>query len=198
MEDNIVRCKWCLDNELALIYHDEEWGVPVHDDRKHFEYLMMEVMQCGLSWNLMLKKREIFRQCFDNFDYEKIVEYKEEDIERILNFPDMIRSRRKIEAIIHNSHKYIDIINEFGSFDDYLWGFTGHKSMVYRKHRVQWQAVNELSDAVSKDLKKRGLKYLGSITVFAHLQACGIINDHEYTCFMYQRLIKNENTLFVD
>lgn len=193
-----VRCEWCLGNELSLKYHDEEWGNPLHDDKKHFEYLLMEVMQCGLNWNMMLKKREVFRACFDDFDFHKIARYSEEDIERILAFPEMIRSRRKIEAIINNAGKFLAIISEFGSFDHYIWGFSQHKSMVYRKHREIWQASNELSDRLSSDMKKRGFKYLGSITVFSHLQACGIINDHVYECYKYDQLIRNADTQFVD
>ena len=184
------RCPWCLINDVEIMYHDEEWGVPVHDDRKQFEFLMMEVMQCGLSWDTVLKKRDIFRACFDQFDFDKIAEYTEADVERILNTPGMIRSRRKIEAVIVNAHCVQQIRKEYGSFSDYLWGWTKGKTLLYRGHELgNIPASNELSDRISRDLKKRGLKYIGSVTIYAHLQACGIINDHIKECDCYQRLI---------
>ena len=150
----------------------------------------MEVMQCGLSWDTVLKKREIFRACFDYFDYDKIASYSEQDIERIMNTPGVIRSRRKIEAIIGNARCVQQIRKEFGSFSDYLWGFTGGKTLLYKGHELgNVPASNALSDKISKDLKKRGMKYLGSVTVYAHLQASGIINDHAKDCHCYKRLI---------
>lgn len=184
------RCPWCLINDVEIMYHDEEWGVPVHDDRKQFEFLMMEVMQCGLSWDTVLKKREIFRACFDQFDFDKIAEYTEADVERILNTPGMIRSRRKIEAVIGNARCVQQIRKEYESFSDYLWGWTKGKTLLYRGHELgNIPASNGLSDRISRDLKKRGLKYIGSVTIYAHLQACGIINDHIKECDCYQRLI---------
>lgn len=182
------RCGWCQSNELDKAYHDGEWGVPLHDDQKQFEFLMMEVMQCGLSWNLMLKKREIFRQCFDEFDYRKVAEYGEKKIEEIMETPGMIRSRRKIQAVISNARVFLSIMEEFGSFDRYLWNYTDGKTLVYKSHQTQWVASNELSDRISKDLRRRGFKYLGSITVYSHLQACGMINDHEERCFRYREI----------
>ena len=185
------RCPWCLINELETKYHDEEWGVPVHDDQKQFEYLMMEVMQCGLSWDTVLKKREIFRACFDRFDFDKVAAYSEEDVERIMNTTGMIRSRRKIEAVIGNARIVQQIRKEFGSFSDYLWGDTGGKTLLYKGHELgHVPASNALSEKISKDLKKRGMKYLGPVTVYAHLQACGIINDHQKDCDCYQRLVE--------
>lgn len=193
------RCAWCCDNGIVQKYHDEEWGIPLHDDRKHFEYISMEVMQCGLNWTLMLKKRDIFQKCFLNFDYEKIAAFTKEDIERIMNEEGMIRSIRKIEAIIGNAKAFLNIIQEFGSFDNYIWSFSDHKTVIYTKHfRGEWEASNELSDKLSKDLKKRGFKYLGSITVFSHLQACGIINDHSPDCYMYDKLIRMGNVRFIN
>ena len=184
------RCPWCTCNEKMIRYHDEEWGVPVYDDQKQFEFLMMEVMQCGLNWNMMIQKREIFRECFDRFDYNKVAEYQEAEIERILNTEGMIRSRRKIEAVIHNARCFQKIREEFGSFSDYIWGFTGGKTYLYTGHQKgEIPARNGLSDQISKDLKKRGLKYMGSITVYSHLQACGIINDHLETCGRYRELL---------
>lgn len=184
------RCPWCTCNEKMIRYHDEEWGVPVYDDQKQFEFLMMEVMQCGLNWNMMIQKREIFREYFDRFDYNKVAEYQEAEIERILNTEGMIRSRRKIEAVIHNARCFQKIREEFGSFSDYIWGFTGGKTYLYTGHQKgEIPARNGLSDRISKDLKKRGLKYMGSITVYSHLQACGIINDHLETCGRYRELL---------
>ena len=159
-------------------YHDEEWGVPLHDDQKQFEFLMMEVMQCGLNWNMMIQKREVFRECFAEFDFDKVAEYGEEDIERIMNTEGMIRSRRKIEAVIHNARCFQKIQDEYGSFSEYIWGFTKGKT-----------------DRVSKDLKKRGMKYMGSVTVYSHLQACGIINDHMESCFRYPQLLEMSDTV---
>ena len=195
----MTRCPWCQINNLEIKYHDKEWGVPVHDDRKQFEYLMLEVMQCGLSWDMVLKKREIFRTCFDGFDFDKIAEYSESDIERIMDTPGMIRSRRKIEAVIGNARCVRQIRKEFSSFSDYLWSWTNGKMLLYRGHELgNIPASNELSDQISKDLKKRGLKYIGSVTVYAHLQACGIINDHIRECDRYQWLIDQCDTEIVE
>lgn len=183
------KCNWCKDGGINEEYHDKEWGIPLHDDRKHFEFLMMEVMQCGLNWTMMLKKRETFRKCFDDFDYEKIALYGDADIDRIMETGDMIKSIRKIRAVIDNARAYKKIIDEFGSFDEFLWGYSGYKSIIYENHRMVPVASNDLSDVVSKELKKRGFKYLGSITVYSHLQACGIINDHDIHCFRYRQII---------
>ena len=193
------RCPWCLINELEIKYHDEEWGVPVHDDQKQFEYLMMEVMQCGLSWDTVLKKREIFRACFDGFDFDKIAAYREADVERIMNTTGMIRSRRKIEAVIGNARIVQQIREDFGSFSDYLWGYTGGKTLLYKGHETgNVPASNALSEKISKDLKKRGMKYLGPVTVYAHLQACGIINDHQKDCDCYRRLIEEYPVEYIE
>lgn len=192
------RCPWCLINEIEIKYHDEEWGVPVHDDTKQFEYLMLEVMQCGLSWDTVLKKREIFRACFDGFNYEKIASYTENDIERIMNAAGMIRSQRKIEAIINNALIFLKIREEFGTFSQYVWGWTGGKTIVYRGHESgELPASNDLSDKIAADLKKRGMKYLGSITVYSHLQASGVINDHVKDCDRYKHLVETFPTMLV-
>ena len=148
----MTRCPWCLINDLQIKYHDEEWGVPVHDDRKQFEYLMLEVIQCGLSWDTVLKKRVIFRACFDGFDFDKIAEYDQADIERIMDTPGMIHSRRKIEAVIGNARCVRQIRKEFGSFSEYLWSWTKGKMLLYRGHELgNIPASNELSDRISKD-----------------------------------------------
>lgn len=195
MEDeNITRCPWGENNDLLRRYHDEEWGVPLYDDNRQFEFLMMEVMQCGLNWNMMLKKRDVFRACFDDFDFEKVAQYGEKDIERIMNTPGMIHSPGKIAAVIHNAQCFLKIRDEFGSFSSYIWGFTKGKTYLYSGHQKgNLPAKNGLSDTVSKDLKKRGLKYMGSVTVYSHLQACGIINDHCKTCYRFEELIKISN-----
>lgn len=185
------RCSWCLCNEKMMKYHDEEWGVPLYDDRKQFEFLMMEVMQCGLNWNMMVQKREIFRKCFDDFDYQNVAEYTEEDIQRIMETEGMIRSERKIRAVIHNAQCFMKVREKFGTFSDYLWGFSKGKVILYMGHQKgKIPAKNGLSDKISRDLKKRGFKYLGSVTVYAHLQACGIINDHTEGCFRYQEVME--------
>lgn len=192
------RCEWCLDGGIVQKYHDEEWGIPLHDDKRHFEYISMEVMQCGLNWTMMLKKREIFSECFHSFDFETVACFDEDKVEQILQREGMIKSRRKVEAIIHNARCFLAIRKEFGSFDSYLWSFTGNRTLVYRQHQEgQMEARNDLSDTVSKDLKKRGFKYLGSITVYSHLQACGIINDHHCECWMYQDLVGKGNVEYV-
>lgn len=186
----MAKCEWCMCNDLMIKYHDEEWGTPLHDDRKQFEFLMMEVMQCGLSWNMMIQKREIFRSCFDDFDYNKIVSYEEADIQRILKTEGMIRSRRKVEAVIHNAVCFLKLREEFGSFSEYLWNYSKGRCILYTGHQKgNIPARNGLSDTISKDLKKRGFKYLGPVTVYSHLQACGIINDHSESCFRYSELV---------
>ena len=191
----MYRCTWCLMNELETKYHDEEWGVPVHDDIKQFEYLMLEVMQCGLSWDIVLKRREVFRAVFDGFDYDKISSYTERDIERIMNTEGVIRSRKKIEAIIHNARVFREIRGEFGSFSEYLWSYTGGKTLLYSGHENgNIPASNELSDKISANLKRRGMKFLGSITIYAHLQASGVINDHIKECHRYKSLIEKYPT----
>ena len=147
-------CEWGFAFEAMKKYHDTEWGIPVHDDRVMFEHLMMEAMQCGLSWSLMIKKREIFRQCFAGFDYDKIAEFTETDIDRIMNTGGMIRSRRKIEAVINNARCYRQVREEFGSFCEYIWGFSGGKTILYQGHGAGPIPVsNGLSDKISRDLK---------------------------------------------
>ena len=189
-------CDWDTTSEANIRYHDNEWGIPLHDDRGQFEFLMMEVMQCGLNWNMMINKREIFRGCFDNFEYDRIAAYDEVDIERILNTEGMIRSRRKIEAVINNARCFQKIREEYGSFDEYLWSYSGGKTILYQKHAEGYIPVsNGLSDKISRDLKKRGFKYLGTITIYSHLQACGIINDHDKNCPRYKEIVDNYPTV---
>ena len=183
-------------NEKNRVYHDTEWGIPVHDDRHMFEHLAVENMQCGLSWDLMLKKREIFRECFDNFDYDKIAAYDDRDVESILATEGIIKSRRKVEAVINNARCYRKIREEFGSFCDYLWAYSDGKTILYAGHDTGRVPVsNGLSDRISKDLKKRGFKYVGAITIYSHLQACGIINDHDAECPCRKSINDNHPTV---
>ena len=178
------RCPWCGNDELYVKYHDEEWGVPVHDDKKHFEFLVLESAQAGLNWLTILRKRENYRKDYDGFDYNKVALYDENKINELMQDAGIIRNRRKIEASINNAKCFIEIQKEFGSFDNYIWGFVNNSPVVNNWHDIsEVPATSELSDKVSKDLKSRGFKFLGTTTVYAHLQATGIINDHLISCF---------------
>lgn len=189
-------CGWANTDPLDKVYHDTEWGIPVHDDRHMFEHLILECMQCGLSWALMLKKREIFRKCFDNFDYDRIADYNEADVERILNTEGMIRSPRKVNAIINNARCYQKVREEFGTFCDYIWSYSDGKTILYQGHDAGRIPVsNGLSARISKDLKKRGFKYVGPVTIYSHLQACGIINDHDKDCPCRKKILDRYPTV---
>ena len=189
-------CDWALSDERNRKYHDTEWGVPVHDDRQMFEHLTLECLQCGLSWSLMMKKREIFRRCFENFDCEKIAAYGEEDVRRILDTEGMLKSERKIRAVIGNARCYREIREEFGSFCAYLWSYTAGKTILYEGHAEGKIPVsNGLSDRISRDLIKRGFKFVGAVTIYSHLQACGLINDHASDCPCFHRINENYPTV---
>ncbi|MBQ1356272.1 MAG: DNA-3-methyladenine glycosylase I [Solobacterium sp.] len=189
-------CDRVFRDDLNRDYHDNEWGIPVHDDRHMFEHLTMECLQCGLSWGLMMKKREIFRACFDNFDYDRIAVYDDSDVQRILSTPGMIRSEPKIRAIINNARCYRDVRAEYGSFCDYLWGYTDGNTILYDGHgEGHIPARNGLSERISADLKKRGFKFVGPVTIYSHLQACGIINDHASDCPCYHRINSSHPTI---
>ncbi len=183
------RCPWGFKDPLLLKYHDEEWGVPVHNETKHFEFLLLEAMQAGLSWMTVLRKRQEFKHSFDNFNPALIAEYSEDKIRDLMNNPGIIRNIRKIEAAINNARMFLKAAEEFGSFDSYIWSFTGNKTI-----HNQWEKINELpvftalSDRISADLKKRGFRFIGTTTVYAHLQAIGIVNDHLISCFRYEEL----------
>lgn len=180
------RCSWCLGNELYEKYHDEEWGIPVHDDRKHFEFLVLESAQAGLSWITILKKRENYRQAYDGFNVEKVAMYGEEKIEELLKNHGIIRNRKKIEASINNAKRFLEVRKEWGSFDNYIWSFVDYKQIInHWEDLSQVPATTELSDRISKDLKKRGFNFLGSTIVYAHIQAIGLVNDHVVSCFRY-------------
>ena len=189
-------CNSWWKTKIDEIYHNTEWGRPIHDDHKQFEFLMLEVMQCGLSWQLMLKKRAIFHQCFDRFDFDKIARYTAKDIKRIFNTPDMIRSERKIKAVIQNAQAFLRIRKEFGSFSKFLWNYTDGKTIIYTGHaREKVPAANGLSLRISQDLKKRGFTFLGPVTVYSHLQACGIINDHSIDCPLFEQINQHYPTI---
>ena len=178
------RCHWADPNsELYLAYHDREWGVPEHDDRNLFEMLILEGFQAGLSWITILKKREAFRQAFDNFDPVLVAEYSPEKLETLMSNPGIVRNRRKIEASVQNAKVFLEVQKEFGSFDRYLWGFTQGQVILNTDDVVR--ASTELSDRISKDLKRRGMKFVGTVIIYSFLQAVGVVNDHETGCWCY-------------
>ncbi len=177
------RCTWVnLKNPLYIKYHDEEWGKPVYDDNKLFEMLLLESFQAGLSWECILNKREAFKKAFDNFDYEKVSNYNEVKIEKLLNNKDIIRNKRKITATIKNAKIFMKIQKEYNSFSNYLWHFTNNK-IIYETGKT----TSPLSDTISKNLKKRGMKFVGTTIIYSYLQAVGIINSHEESCFLYKK-----------
>lgn len=183
------RCGWCEGDSLYEQYHDEEWGVPVYDDDKLFEFLILETFQAGLSWITILRKRENFRSAFDGFDYKKIARYDENKIENLLQDEGIIRNRLKIRATVTNAQAFIETQKEFGSFSDYIWGYTDGKPLKNSIKSYQEAPANTpLSDQISKDLKKRGFKFVGSTVVYAHMQATGMVNDHEVSCFRYHEV----------
>lgn len=177
-----VTCSWPT-TPLYQAYHDYEWGRPIHDDQRQFEHLCLESLQCGLSWLTILNKRDVIRQCFEHFNVDAVAQYTETDIERIMSTEGMLKSRKKIEAIINNAQAFQRIQDEFGSFCEYIWAFTNHKTLIYKGHSEgRVPAKNELSTRISKDLKKRGFKFVGPVTLYSHLQASGLINDHGKDC----------------
>jgi len=185
------RCEWSGTDPLYLEYHDREWGVPVHDDRRLFEMLILEGTQAGLSWFTILKKREAFREAFDRFDPSRVAKYDGRKIRELLRNAGIIRNRMKIQAAVQNARAFLEVVDEFGSFDRYIWRFVGGKSIQNRRARLNdIPARTEGSDALSKDLKKRGFKFVGSTICYAFMQAVGMVNDHVTGCFRYKE-IKN-------
>jgi DNA-3-methyladenine glycosylase I len=186
------RCGWSESTfEGYEKYHDEEWGVPVHDDSKHFEFLILEGAQAGLSWATILKRREGYRHAFAGFDPEKVARYTQEKIEKLLLDVGIIRNRLKVQSAVSNAQKYLAMQKEFGSFDKYIWQFVGGKPIINkRKNLREIPATSKESDALSKDLKKRGFKFVGSTIMYAHMQACGLVNDHTTDCFRYNEVMK--------
>lgn len=180
------RCGWCTGFDAYVEYHDKEWGVPVHDDRKHFEFLILEGAQAGLSWSTILKRREGYRMAFADFDPALVAKYDEQKIEELLQDEGIIRNKLKVRSAVRNAQLFLEIQSEFGSFDKYIWRFVGASPIINK-----WKSLSELpatsaeSDALAKDLKKRGFKFCGSTIMYAHMQACGLINDHLTSCFRY-------------
>lgn len=182
-----TRCNWVSNDELYIKYHDEEWGKPVYDDKVLFEFLVLESFQAGLSWITILKKRENFRKAFDNFNHKKIVKYNDAKIEELMQNEGIIRHRGKIEATINNARVFHEIQKEFGSFSEYLWSYVNRKPIDNKLKSIKDAvAKTEISDALAKDLKKRGFKFMGSTTVYAFMQAIGMVNDHVTSCFCYK------------
>ncbi|GLB52636.1 DNA-3-methyladenine glycosylase I [Neptunitalea chrysea] len=184
------RCGWCVGDILYEKYHDEEWGVPIHDDDKLFEFLILETFQAGLSWITILRKRENFRAALDQFNYKKIALYDNHKFEELLQNEGIIRNKLKIKATITNAQAFIKIQEEFGSFSNYIWSFVDHTPIINTVINYKDAPANTpLSDAISKDLKKRGFKFVGSTVIYAHMQATGMVNDHEVDCFRYNEVI---------
>jgi len=183
------RCPWCGDDPLYVRYHDEEWGTPVHDERTHFEFLLLETQQAGLSWRTILGKREAYRRAFANFEPERVALYSEKEIEHLLLDAGLIRNRRKLEAAVTNAGAFLTIQQQYGSFDTWIWSFTGGKPVTNH-----WETVSEiptrteLSDTISAEMRKAGFVFVGSVTIYAHLQAIGIVNDHLVSCFRHSQL----------
>src|SRR5687768_14146114 len=184
------RCAWCLKFEQYIEYHDKEWGVPVHDDRTHFEFLILEGAQAGLSWSTILKKREGYRKAFANFDAQKVSRFTEARIQKILQDPGIVRNKLKVNAAVNNAKRFMELQKEYGSFDKYIWSFVNNKPIVNeRKSLKEIPATTSESDALSKDLIKRGFKFVGSTVIYAHMQACGLVNDHLITCWRYKMVL---------
>lgn len=186
---NKNRCSWCGEDPLYMKYHDKEWGVPVYEDDKLFEFLILETFQAGLSWITVLRKRENFRKAFDDFNYQKIAKYNEKKFDKLMNDTGIIRNKLKIKATISNATAFIIVQKEFGSFSKYIWSFVDHKPI-----ENSWRSLDEipakttLSDRISTDLKKRGFKFVGSTIIYAHMQATGMVNDHIVDCFRFKEL----------
>ncbi len=187
-QDTYIRCDWATHSELESAYHDQEWGRPVYDDRKLFEFLILEGKQAGLSWSTILVKRETLRQAFDDFDPAIIVQYDEKKIEELMQNPGVIRNRLKIKAVIDNAKIYYKVVELYGSLSDFFWGYVDHKPI-----QNQWTSISqvpartELSDRISQDLKKLGFKFVGSTSIYAFMQSIGMVNDHLTSCFLYNQ-----------
>jgi len=186
---NIKRCDWCERDELYMKYHDKEWGIPIHSDRKLFEFLILEGAQAGLSWITVLRKREAYREAFDRFDYNKIANYNEHKIQSLLKNPGIIRNRLKIHSVVQNARAFIEVRKEFGTFNKYIWQFVDGKPIQNSwKNLKQLPARTEISDILSNDLKRRGFNFVGSTICYAHMQATGMVNDHITSCFRHKEI----------
>jgi DNA-3-methyladenine glycosylase I len=185
------RCEWCLKNDLYMNYHDTEWGVPVHDDRLLFEFLILEGVQAGLSWLTILRKRENYRLAYDGFDPEIIARYDERKMSDLLQDAGIIRNKQKISASVNNARRFLEIQKEFGSFDHYMWSFIGFKPVInYFETMRQIPATSDVSDRISKDMKARGFKFVGSTIIYSHMQATGMVNDHLVSCFRHGEICR--------
>lgn len=185
------RCAWCGDDPLYIAYHDTEWGVPVYDDQTLFEFLLLETFQAGLSWITILRKRENFREAFDGFDYKKIAQYNQNKIDSLLTNSGIIRNKLKVKSAVSNAQSFMKVQEEFGSFSTYIWGFVDGKPIQNELKSLKNAPANTpLSDTISKDLKKRGFKFVGSTVVYAHMQATGMVNDHVTSCFRHKEIKK--------
>jgi DNA-3-methyladenine glycosylase I len=186
-----IRCPWCLGFDQYVNYHDEEWGGPVYDDKIHFEFLVLESAQAGLSWATILKKREGYRNAFADFDYKVVADFPDSYVEELLQDPGIIRNKLKIKAAINNAQRFMEIQKEFGSFSKYIWSFVGGKPIQNKLQSMKdASATSAESDRLAKDLKKRGFKFLGSTTIYAHMQATGLVNDHLVDCFRHSEVKK--------
>lgn len=191
MEKEIIRCDWSKANQLMIDYHDKEWGVPLHDDRKLFEFIVLDSFQAGLSWSTILNKRETFRAAFDGFDPAKIIQYNDQKIEELMNNAGIIRNRMKINAAVTNARAFLELQSKHGTFDAYIWKFTDGKRIINGwKSMSEVPASTPISDAMSKDLKQNGFKFVGSTICYAFMQAAGMINDHVVSCFRYEEVGK--------
>jgi DNA-3-methyladenine glycosylase I len=193
MPEEKFRCPWCGTMPLYVRYHDEEWGVPLHDEKKHFEFLVLESAQAGLSWITILRKRESYRQAFDYFDPALVAEYDEEKVKSLLLNTGIVRNKLKIKSAINNARHFLEIQKEFGSFDTFIWNFVDHKTIVNEfKSLSELPTSTPLSDRISSDMKKRGFTFTGSTIIYAHLQAIGIVNDHLVDCFRYKEVMRKD------
>lgn len=193
--DGLVRCPWAGHEQINIDYHDSEWGRPVHNDKKLFEVLLLETMQAGLSWITVLKKREALREAFDGFDPQKIVHYESEKIEELMNNKGIIRNRLKIHAAVKNAAAFLRIQEQYGTFDKLLWSYVDDTPLVGHWEKAEDVPVTTpLSDRISRDLKKLGFKFVGSTTIYAYLQAVGVVNDHLTSCFVYDQLRQKSDT----
>ena len=188
----LIRCDWSGSESIYVEYHDHEWGVPVRNDRRQFEFLVLESAQAGLSWLTILKRREGYRRLYEDFDPEKVVHFDEKRIQIMLQDTGIIRNRKKIESSINNARRFLEIQEQYGSFCNYFWGFTDGKQVVnYYNDMSEMSATTPLSDTVAKDMKRRGFQFLGSTTLYAHMQATGLINDHLVRCFRHKECMEH-------
>jgi len=191
MSENKIRCPW-VDNTFDeyVRYHDEEWGVPVHDDRVHFEFITLEGAQAGLSWSTILKRREGYRRLFEEFDPEKVARLSDRKVEELAKNPAIVRHRKKVESVVTNAQVFLQIQEEFGTFDKYIWDYVDGKTVINHYEKIEnVPAKTELSDQIAKDLKNRGFSFVGSTIIYAYMQACGLVNDHLTTCYRHKELL---------